>query len=648
MRLILLSFLVSLLYPQWIEAQPVTIPSPEGSLQAVVTFNPALTISVRNKQAKELISISADIEINSHNPLFNQDNCPSFSHTEGTLRNEPVAPVKNAFIEYAYHEFTAACTQGSWTIRVFEDGIAYQFRTTFPDSVVVEDEQMSLHLPQDHELWFHQEPGFFSSNEQLFIHTHTDSLAEQALASLPLGIGYPSGEKLVVTESNLRSYPGLWIHKSESKLEATFPSYPIAEEQENDRHIRVTDRGEFLAKTQGTRSFPWRVFVYSDKDKDLLNNELVYALADDNELPNTDWIKPGKVAWDWWNASNLYDVPFKAGLNTDTYKYFIDFASEYGLEYVILDEGWSNTEDLLDLSPDFDVREIIRYGKEKNVDIILWVVWLTLDRQLEIALDTFQEWGAAGIKVDFMNRDDQPMVDYYETIAREAAKRKLLVNFHGSYKPTGLRKRFPNVITREGVKGGEHNKWSRDITPTHNTTMPFFRMLPGPIDYTPGAMRNAQPGNFRSVFARPMSMGTRAAEVAKFIVFESPLHMLADSPSNYKREAETIRFIAQIPTVWDRTIPLSATIGEHLVIARQHGNSFYIGGITNEENREFYINFSFLPEGRYSATVFQDGLNADRFAEDYRIRTLEVTNTSTMNISSAPAGGFAIHIAPEN
>jgi alpha-glucosidase len=350
------------------------------------------------------------------------------------------------------------------------------------------------------------------------------------------------------------------------------------------------------------------------------------------------------VAWDWWNANNIFGVDFHAGVNTETYKYYIDFASNYGIEYVILDEGWYKLGDLFDINPDIDLEEIIRYAREKNVGIILWVIWKTLDDQLVEALDQFEKWGVKGIKVDFMQRDDQWMVNYYHKIAREAAKRHLLVDFHGAYKPTGLRRAYPNVLTREGVVGLEHNKWSKNVTPEHNLTLPFIRMLAGPMDYTPGAMINAQEKNFQVIFTRPMSMGTRCHQLAMYVVYESPLQMLADSPSHYMKEKECLEFLSEVPTVWDETRALDARIADYIVMARKSGEEWYVGAMTDGTAREFQIDLSFLPEGEFEAVIFKDGINAHRYGSDYKREVMPIKSGDNLKIELAPGGGWVAWI----
>ena len=392
--------------------------------------------------------------------------------------------------------------------------------------------------------------------------------------------------------------------------------------------------------------FPWRVFIISENDGDLVESDLVFKLSRPLAIQNTNWIKPGRVAWDWYNANNIYGVDFEAGLNTQTYKYYIDFASNYGLEYVILDEGWSkSTTNIMEPSDQIDIQELVRYGKTKKVGIILWTLWKPLNENLEEILKLYKKWEIKGIKVDFMQRADQFMVNYYKKVVKEAAKNQLLVDFHGAFKPAGLRRAYPNLLSYEGLKGNENNKWSDIITPEHNVTLPFTRMVAGPMDFTPGAMSNAQKDNFQISWNRPMSLGTRCHQVAMYVVFESPLQMLCDSPSAYLKEKETTTFISKIPSVWDEIKVLKAKVGDYIIIARRKGKTWYIGGMTDWTGRDFEIDLSFLPSGTFKMEIMKDGTNAHRFAEDYVKETKKVTNKSRVKIKMAQGGGWAAIIS---
>ncbi|NOY36177.1 MAG: glycoside hydrolase family 97 protein [Chlorobi bacterium] len=554
----------------------------------------------------------------------------------------PVVPVKSSRIENHYRELTLVC-KGNYKLvfRIYNDGVAYRFQTSFPDSVIVEEEGIHYLFPGHTKSFYPREESFFSHNEREYIHLDVTDIQPGDIASLPALFVSENGPRILLTESDLDDYPGMWLDGTGTRgIKGVFPHYPLKVRQTGDRNVEPVERAAYLAKTNGTRKYPWRVMIIVPEDKDLLASQMVYKLAAPLKLKNTDWIKPGKVAWDWWNALNVYKVNFTSGVNTKTYKYFIDFASSQGIEYIILDEGWYKLGNLMDINPDVDLEEIVRYGKEKNVGIILWVVWKTLYDQMEEALNRFEALGIKGIKVDFMQRDDQWMVNYYRKVAKEAARRHLLVDFHGAYKPSGLRREYPNVITREGVRGLEWNKWSDVITPAHNVTLPFTRMVAGPMDYTPGAMRNAQKVNFHASFSRPMSQGTRVHQLAMYVVFESPLQMLADNPSNYLREPECLSFLAEVPVTWDETIPLAGKVGEYVVTARRKENTWYIGGMSNEQPRQVKIDLGFLPPGRYDLRFYKDGVNAGRFAEDFATGGTTVRSGDQITLKMAPGGGW--------
>ncbi|HZI62457.1 MAG TPA: glycoside hydrolase family 97 catalytic domain-containing protein, partial [Pyrinomonadaceae bacterium] len=402
---------------------------------------------------------------------------------------------------------------------------------------------------------------------------------------------------------------------------------------------------DYIAETKGTRTFPWRIVGVAENDADLITNDLVYLLAQPSQISDTSWIKPGKVAWDWYNANNIDGVDFKSGINTATYKYYVDFASKHGLEYIILDEGWYKLGDLLQVVPEMNIEELVAYGKQKNVGIILWVVWKTLDDQFEPAFNQFTQWGVKGLKVDFMQRDDQKVMDFYERVCREAAKRKMLVDFHGGIRAATMVRTWPNLLTNEGVRGLEQTKWSKLANPEHNVTLPFSRMLVGPMDYTPGAMVNSgNEKNFAAVFERPMSLGTRCHQLAMYVVYESPLQMLADSPSHYLREPEIMSFLGPVPAVWHETKVLHAKMGDYVVIARRHNQDWYIGAMTDWTGRELDINLSFLHLGRHELDEYKDGVNADRIGSDYR-RVKSIVETKTrLRIKLAPGGGWVARI----
>lgn len=549
----------------------------------------------------------------------------------------PVVRVKSAVIEDNFNEIILTFKKDfNLIFRVYDDGVAYRFQTSFDGSIDILEEEVIYNFGADHHVYFPTEESFFTHQERLYEYLPLTQITRYKMCYPPALIDINDGPKVAITEADLENYAGLYLRgRKRTSLRGVFPEVALEERQTRDRDVRIVKRDDHIARTVGQRDFPWRVIVVAEKDADLLESQMVYKLAKPLQLQDTDWIKPGKVAWDWWNANNIYGVDFEAGINTDTYKHYIDFASTHGIEYVILDEGWYVLGDLFDINPDMDIEEIIRYAREKNVGIVLWVIWKTLDDQLHEALDQFEKWGVKGIKVDFMQRDDQWMVNYYQKIAEEAAKRHLLVDFHGAYKPTGLRRAYPNVLTREGVLGLEHN-----------VTLPFIRMLAGPMDYTPGAMINAQEKNFQVIFTRPMSMGTRCHQLAMYVVYESPLQMLADSPSHYLREKECLDFLSVVPCVWDETKVLDARVADYIVIARKSGEEWYLEAMTDWTTRKLSVDLTFLPEGGFEAVIFKDGMNASQYGSDYKKEVTPISNQDKLEIKLAPGGGWVARIYP--
>lgn len=626
-------------------AQPYHLESPNGAVTTKIFFDEGMTFKVKLNGLPLMNSVRVNYEINSHPLVWDAISEPKQTQINTILK--PAIPGRGAEISDHYNQLVFQFKNNfSIEFRAYNSGVAYRLVTNIPEEIVVSDEVFEITFTEHSKAWYPIEEHFFSSNERNYWHGTLDTLASGTLASLPALFSNSTGQKFIVMESALHDYAGMWLIKTEEGISASFPRYPNHVQNITDRQQKVITRKSYIAKTAGTRAFPWRILGVAQNDIDLLTNQLVYTLAEETAI-ETDWIKPGKVAWDWWNALNIRHVDFESGPNTQTYKHYIDFAAENGIEYIILDEGWYILGDLLHLNDEIDVKELIRYGKTKGVGVILWVVWRTLEEQFDKAMDAFAEWGAKGIKVDFMDRDDQWMVNYYERVAKAAAERHLLVDFHGAYKPAGLRRKYPNVITREGVLGLEYNKWSAQVTPTHNVTLPYVRMVPGPLDYTPGGLTNTQPGNFRISHFRPMVMGSRAHEVAKFVIYESPLQMLADTPTNYRDEQETTDFITQIPTVWHQVLPLAGKVGEYIVMAKRYEDRWFLGAMSNEEARSITINLDFLDSGNYSLNMIRDGKNTHHNAEDYVLETRKVKRTDTLTIAIAPSGGWAAIITKQ-
>ena len=545
--------------------------------------------------------------------------------------------------------------------RVYNDGVAYRFTTKRKEPLGICGEEAVYNFPSDYKTFTAYvnstkptfEEQFFNSFEQPYANETITGLNDKRLKILPLLVDLGDGRKICITEADLEDFPGMFLNNETGKpsLKAVHAPYPKVKEQggHNQLQMLVKERENYIAKTSGTRSFPWRAFIISRNDKELADCDMVYRLASPSRVNDISWIKPGKVAWDWWNDWNLYGVDFRAGINNPTYKYYIDFAAEHGIEYVILDEGWAvNLQaDMMQVIPEIDLQELVDYGKSKNVGIILWAGYWAFARDMENVVKHYSDMGVKGFKVDFLDRDDQEMVNFVYKASEVCAKYKMLVDFHGVFKPTGLQRTYPNVLNYEGVNGLEQMKWSSEKEfdmVTYDVTIPFIRMIAGPMDYTQGAMRNAARGNHRSVNSEPMSQGTRCRQLATYVIFESPFNMLCDAPSNYRREKECTEFISNIPTIWDETVSLAGKVSEYVAIARRHGNDWYIGALTNWTPRELDLDLSFLGEGDYTLELFKDGINADRAARDYKKEVIPVPTDRKLKIHMAPGGGYAARI----
>ncbi|UCD00064.1 MAG: glycoside hydrolase family 97 protein [Phycisphaerales bacterium] len=619
------------------------IASPGDELRLNVETDGTISYSVLHKSRLLLEPSSVSLRLEGNRILG--DNPRVLGVKKRSVDEQIVPPVriKSDVIQDRYNEMSIEFEGGfSLIFRAYDEGVAYRFVTDIDGDVTVINEEVTFNFARDHAIYFPEEESFQTHSEREYKYLKLSQISEAMMCSLPTLVDVAAGPKVLIAEADLEDYPGLYLRGSRNQsLCGKLPAYALAEQAKNDRDVPVTKRADYIAETRGRRTFPWRVLIVAEKDGELIENQMVYLLAKPLQLTDTSWIKPGKVAWDWWNANNIYGVDFRAGINTETYKHYIDFAAKHGLEYIILDEGWYVLGDLTKISEGMDMEELFRYAKARNVGIIPWVIWKTLDDQFDEAMDQFERWGAKGLKVDFMQRDDQWMVNFYHKIARETAKRHMLVDFHGSYKPTGLRRAYPNVITREGLRGLEHSKWSKDANPEHNVTVPFIRMAAGPMDYTPGAMVNAQEKNFQPIFERPMSMGTRCHQLAMYVIYESPLQMLADSPSNYLKETECLEFLAKVPTVWDQTRVLDARVADYVLVARKSGNTWYVGAMTDWTARELTVDFSFLEAGRHTIDLYKDGINADRYGNDYKHETKKISTGEKMKIKLAPGGGWA-------
>ena len=563
---------------------------------------------------------------------------------------------------YRFKEFVATGNEldlklkGGFGIifRAYNEGVAYRFYTTQSSDIIIKEEQAEFNFKEDYTAYLPYTTNDKKTMAMAYQNVYDItplSKAQPKLAFLPVTVDCGS-VKLTLLESDLEAYPGMFVQSQQGKygLKGVFAPYPAKTDFYPWRKQEyVTETTDFISRSRGSRSYPWRVLAITEKDTDMPVNNLVYALASPNRIGDTSWVKTGKVAWDWWNDWNLKGVPFKAGINMDTYKYYIDFASRNGIEFIVLDEGWYNPKsgDMLTVIPELDLPELIAYGKSKGVEIVLWTVFNVLDSQLEAACKKYADMGIKGFKVDFLDRDDQTAVEMVYRIAEMTARYKLTLDLHGIYKPTGINRTYPHIINFESVFGMEEVKWTdiKNNMPLYDVTFPYIRMMAGPVDYTPGAMRNATKADWRAMYYTPASMGTRCHQLAAYIVHDSPFTMLCDAPTNYLNEQECVDFIASLPVEVDSTFIASGELGKYIVTVRKKDVNWYIGGMTNWDERDVQLDFSFLPEGvSYTAVLFKDGVNANKQAEDYRKETIRIDKDSRLTLHLASGGGFAMKL----
>lgn len=580
---------------------------------------------------------------------------------EGTLGDKPhlsghkASPVNRTFrpvVAFKFEEIRDRCNmlrldfRGGWAVefRAYDDGMAYRFVTALGHDIEVLSEKVVIRFPNDYTAVVQQPGGFKTAYEEPYSLIETNGWKPgDPMSVLPVLIDTRQGYKLLLSESALSDYPCMFLEGDGANgMKGTFPKVPLAYEESGDRSMRILQEADYIARTKGTRAFPWRYFVIAKDDGQLIENTMTARLAEQQAIADASWIEPGQVSWEFWNAASPYgpDVDFVAGFNTATYKYYIDFAAEYGIPYIIMDEGWArSTRDPYTPNPAVDVHELIRYGREKGVGIILWMTWLVVENHFEM-FEELSKWGVKGVKIDFMDRSDQWMVNYYERVAAEAARHKMVVAFHGSFKPAGLEYKYPNVLAYEGVRGMEN---MGGCTPANSVWFPFIRNAVGPMDYTPGAMLSMQPESYCGNRPNAASIGTRAYQMALFVLFETGLQMLADNPTLYYRNDECTRFISRIPVTWDETRALKAVAGKFAVVAKRKGDKWYVGAINgSNEGIELEIPLDFLTPGKnYTMTGFEDGINAFRQAMDYRKTQRRVDSTGKATLKIARNGGWA-------
>lgn len=618
--------------------------SPDGKIDLAVSAGQTISWSVKHENTEVILPSQVSISLD-NGAILGKNAAVISSKTVSVnqLLNTPL--YKKDKVQDNYNQLILKF-KGDYGLifRAYNDGTAYRFVTTKMGDITIKNEEANFNFKDDDKAFlpfvndYRNHDKFNTSFESHYDHINLSAIKKDTLAFLPVLVDLGNGKKAALLEADLQDYPGMYLTgSSQNGLHGVFAPYPTEEALQRINYV-VNKRADYIAKTNGTRSFPWRVVVISTEDKQLANNDMMQRLGAPSEVADLSWIKPGKVAWDWWNDWNVSHVDFKAGINVPTYKYYIDFAAANKLEYIIVDEGWSDDGDLNKFK--LDVQQVIDYGKQKNVGVILWSTWYGITRDADGLFSKFAQMGVKGFKIDFIDRDDQKMVSSLYELAKKAAGHHLLIDYHGMYKPSGLQRTYPNVINCEGVKGLENMKWGTDNQPGYDVSIPFIRMMSGPMDYTPGAMRNASKSAFRPVNSNPMSQGTRCHQLAMYTIFESPLQMLADNPTTYMKEKESTDFISLVPTTFDETIAIDGKVGEYVGIARRKGSTWFAGAMTNWDAREIKIDLSFLGDGRYKATLLEDGINADRDGTDYILKTITLTSKDQLNIKMAPGGGW--------
>ena len=646
-------------------AKDYTVASPNG--KNIVTVSDGIKITVSHNSLK-VVDLLTGLDISTGKASATRKASPTSitsARKTGITKETILAPF------YRQKSFTTAYCQldiklgKDWGmhVRAYDEGVAYRFYTTSKKEAVITDEMADFCFPEDSKAWL-----AYSTNDQkpfamAFQNYYDETLLTEAkdkYAFLPAtierlltdeaGQGTNGGVKVTLLESDLRSYPGMFLKADGTHLKAAFAKYPKKMAYYKWRGMSYVETTEdYIAKSTGPRTYPWRVMAITESDTEMPVNNLVYALATPNQTGDTSWIKPGKVAWDWWNDWNLKGVDFEAGINTRTYQYYIDFAAKNHIPYVVLDEGWydSSKGDIMNPIKDIDLQGLIDYAKAKNVSIVLWTVFNVLDEHLIEACEKYTKMGIKGWKIDFMDRNDQTAVEMAERLAKTCARYQLFVDYHGYFTPTGMNRTYPNILNYEGVFGMEEARWAKKDTdmPRYDVTFPFIRMMAGNVDFTPGALRNGTKDNWVECYQNPVSMGTRCHQLACYVVHDSPFTMLCDAPTNYEREQECTDIITSIPDAWDETRILQGKMGEYIVTARRNGNDWYVGGQTNWDRRTVALALDFLPAGAsYEATLVTDGINANHQAEDYRVERKTLTARDSLDIRLASGGGFVLKL----
>jgi alpha-glucosidase len=653
MRRYLLSVLSLLLVFNAIAQQSYSLYSPDSSIRLEIKTKEKLSWHLYS--GKEFLAQSTNVDLQLKDQKKLSDKLVVSSHRY-TRSNETIIvpiPYRRKMIADKYNQLELIFKEPfSIQFRLYNDGMAYRIGTKFKDSIIIEKENALFEVEANAAIWFahidkrQNVDRFHTSFEAIYAKQNLSAISDTMLTYAPVTVSLTNGYHLAISDAGLFDYPGMFLQKKGDGLQGVFAPFATKEklmEGEFPQYV-VTERADYIAKTKGTRMLPWRAVLIAKKDIDLPTNDLLYILGDRSQVDDVSWIKYGKGTDEWITGINLFNIPFKAGLNTVTYKYYIDFAKRFGFDQVMLDAGWSDVKDLFKINPDIDMNELVVYAKQNNIRLMLWTLCSTLDKQLDSALKQFNKWGIASIMTDFMDRDDQKMVNFYHRIAKACAENKISIMFHGAFPPKGFNRTWPNAITQEGVLGAEWNIWSELATPDHNVAIAYTRMLAGPLDYEPGLLLNAQKDQFRPIGKNPMSIGTRCHQLAMFAVYDSPLQIFSGNISQGLKEPEFMQLLGNIPTTWDETKILQGKVGEYIVTARKKGNDWYIAALNNSVPRDITMQLDFLIDGNYKTTICKDGLNAHNYGADYELVEKTFQKNEPVTIHLAPGGGFIIRL----
>lgn len=572
--------------------------------------------------------------------------CRSVKQKSNDTEVELTVPRRHRTLRDNYNSMTLGYGDYSIEFRAYNDAVAYRFVSNSPKAGAVEDETIAFALAGNPDLYVSMTDTIQNSFETTYKHSKFNTFPTDSLAMLPI-LAKTGKYNVVLCEAGVYDYPGLFLTGGKGNLKGVLAGYPAEEILVNDDlQFRVESRKNYLIPGAGKRSFPWRVTACIDNDKDLMSNDIVYLLGNDSDTEEDfSWVKPGKALWDWWNDWDIYEVPFKGGVNTDYYIHMIDWAGKHGIEYLMMDAGWSDYKDLLKIPEGLDMDSICSHAADKGIGVVLWTSAANFRRQMKPALDMMEKWGVKGIKIDFFDRNDAQMMTYMEQVARECAARKMLVDFHGCCPPDGLRRKYPNVITREGVYGLENSKWRYDVTPRHDLDIAFIRQFSGPMDFTPGSMNNNHRDRFFATNTGPMSQGTRSHQVAMYVLYDSPMQMVSESTTLYDLNPASRDFIMDIPTVWDETVPLEGEFGRYVAVARRNGDKWYVAAINGSDSPiEITVNLDFVPSSYTKIRYHADGENSDRQAKDFVCPTKDF-HPGPLTIKMARGGGFAAIIS---